>query len=34
MTLIEHLTVVEETRSSINQRHDLIDVMFLIISAI
>lgn len=34
MTLIEHLTVVEETRSGINQRHDLVDVMFLIISAI
>ena len=33
MTLIEHLTLVEETRSDINRKHDLIDVMFLVISA-
>ncbi|HIF5960634.1 TPA: ISAs1 family transposase [Vibrio parahaemolyticus] len=34
MNLIEHLSVVEDTRSDINQKHDLIDVMFLVISAI
>ena len=34
MTLIEHLTLVEETRSEINRKHNLVDVMFLIISAI
>ncbi len=34
MTLIEHLSLVKETRSDINRRHDLVDVMFLVISAI
>lgn len=34
MTLIEHLTLVEETSSDINRKHDLVDVMFLVISAI
>lgn len=34
MTLIEHLTLVEETRSDINRKHDLVDVMFLVLSAI
>ncbi|ENM3733791.1 ISAs1 family transposase [Vibrio cholerae] len=34
MNLLEHLTVVEETRSEVNQRHDLVDVMFLVLSAI
>lgn len=34
MSLIEHLTVVEETRSDINRKHDLVDVMFFVISAI
>ena len=34
MTLIEHLTLVEETRSDINRKHDLVDVIFLVISAI
>lgn len=34
MNLIEHLSVVEDTRSDINQKHNLIDVMFLVISAI
>ena len=34
MTLIEHLPFVEETRSDINRKHDLVDVMFLVISAI
>ncbi len=34
MTLLEHLTVVKETRSDINQKHDLVDVMFLVMSAI
>ena len=28
MSLIEHLSVVEDTRSSINQKHDLIDIIF------
>ena len=27
MTLIEHLTLVEETRSEINRKHNLVDVM-------
>src|SRR5574344_391593 len=34
MTLIEHLALVEETRSEINRKHNLVDVMFLVISAI
>ena len=34
MNIIEHLSVVEDTRSDINKKHDLIDIMFLIISAI
>ena len=34
MTLIEHLTLVEDNRSEINQKHDLVDVIFLVISAI
>ena len=34
MSLIEHLSVVEDTRSSINQKHDLVDIIFLVISAI
>jgi predicted transposase YbfD/YdcC len=34
LSIIEHLSVVEDTRSDINQKHDLIDVIFLVISAI
>ena len=34
MTLIEHLTLVEETCPEINRKHNLVDVMFLVISAI
>ncbi|HIF9433871.1 TPA: ISAs1 family transposase, partial [Photobacterium damselae] len=34
MSLLEHLSVVEDTRSDINQKHDLIDIIFLVISAI
>jgi predicted transposase YbfD/YdcC len=34
LNLIEHLSVVEDTRSDINRKHDLIDVMFLVVSAI
>lgn len=34
MSLLEHLTVVEDTRSDINQKHDLIDIIFLVITAI
>ncbi|MDE1478494.1 transposase family protein, partial [Xenorhabdus bovienii] len=34
MTLIEHLSVVEEIRSKVNQKHNLVDVIFLVISAI
>ncbi len=28
------MTLVEKTRSDINRKHDLVDVMFLVISAI
>lgn len=34
LNLIEHLSVVQETRSDINKKHNVIDVMFLVISAI
>ncbi|MBD2798260.1 ISAs1 family transposase [Xenorhabdus sp. 18] len=34
MTLIEHLSIVKETRSDINRQYDLIDVIFLVVSAI
>ncbi|KZW98362.1 transposase, partial [Pseudoalteromonas luteoviolacea] len=34
MNLIEHLSIVEETRSDINQKHDLVDIIFLVVSAI
>jgi hypothetical protein len=34
LSLIEHLSVVEDTRSTVNQKHDLIDIIFLVISAI
>ncbi|CAM4044979.1 hypothetical protein Xentx_03570 [Xenorhabdus thuongxuanensis] len=34
MTLIEHLSVVKETRSDINRQYDLVDVIFLVVSAI
>jgi len=34
LSIIDHLTVIEKTRSDINQKYDLIDVMFLIITAI
>ncbi|TDB48164.1 ISAs1 family transposase [Photorhabdus khanii] len=34
MTLMEHLSVVKETRSETNRKYDLIDVIFLVISAI
>ncbi|MBD2819361.1 hypothetical protein ID852_01350 [Xenorhabdus sp. 42] len=34
MTLIEHLSVVKETRADINRQYDLIDVIFLVVSAI
>ncbi len=34
MSLLERLTVVEDTRSDINQQHDLIDIISLVISAI
>ena len=30
----EYLSVVEENRSDINKRHDLVDVIFLVISAV
>ncbi|MCO7191048.1 transposase family protein, partial [Pseudoalteromonas sp. XMcav2-N] len=32
MSLFSHLELVEDKRSSINQHHDLTDVLFLIIS--
>ncbi|MDC9583454.1 transposase family protein, partial [Xenorhabdus sp. PR6a] len=34
MTLMEHLSVVKETRSDTHRQYDLIDVIFLVISAI
>ncbi len=34
MTLMEHLSVVKETRSETNRKYDLIDVIFLVISGI
>ena len=34
MLLIEHLSIVEEIRSDINLKHDLVDVIFLVISTI
>ena len=34
MNLLEHLSVVEEPRSEVNQRYDLVKVMFLLLSAI
>ncbi|BET95934.1 hypothetical protein TCT1_08550 [Xenorhabdus sp. TCT-1] len=34
MTLIEHLSVVKETRSDINRQYDLVDIIFLVVSAI
>lgn len=34
MSLLEYLSVVEDTRSDINQKHDLVDIIFLVISAI
>lgn len=34
MTLIEHLSAAEETRSEINKKHDLVDVMLLVICII
>jgi len=33
-SIIDHLTVTEKTHSDINQKHDLINVIFLIIIAI
>jgi len=34
VNLLKHLSVVEDTRSDINQKHDLVDIIFLVISAI
>lgn len=34
MSLFSHLELVKENRSTINQHHNLVDIMFLIISAI
>ncbi|MGV7960439.1 ISAs1 family transposase [Photorhabdus tasmaniensis] len=34
MNLIEHLSVVKETRSDINRHYELVDVIFLVVSAI
>ncbi len=34
LNFIEHLSVVQEIRSDINPKHDIMDVMFLVISAI
>ncbi|MNM90875.1 Transposase DDE domain protein [compost metagenome] len=34
MSLFTHLSLVEDTRSHINQRHDLVDILFLVLSAV
>ncbi|CAM4029495.1 transposase family protein [Shewanella aquimarina] len=34
MNLLEHLTVVEDARSDVNQKHNIVDVLFLVLSAI
>ncbi|KZN44496.1 hypothetical protein N476_05730 [Pseudoalteromonas luteoviolacea H33] len=34
MSLFSHLELVKESRSTINQHQNLVDIMFLIISAI
>lgn len=34
MSLFSHLSLVEDPRSYINQRHDLVDVLFLVLSAL
>ncbi|QSD45974.1 ISAs1 family transposase [Pectobacterium brasiliense] len=34
MTLFDHLSLVEETRSPINQQHHLVDVLFLVLAAV
>ena len=34
MSLLDHLSLVEDPRSSINLQHDLVDVMFLVIASV
>ncbi|ABX47772.1 hypothetical protein Sbal195_0594 [Shewanella baltica OS195] len=34
MSLFDHLSLVEDTRSHINQRHNLVDVLFLMLSVV
>lgn len=34
MSLFQHLSMVKENRSHINQRHDLVDVLFLVLTAV
>ncbi len=34
MTLIEHFSQIEDPRSHINVKHDLLDVLFLCVSAV
>lgn len=34
MSLFHHLSLVEDSRSHINQRHNLVDVLFLVLSAV
>ena len=34
MSLFDHLSLIEDPRSHVNQRHNLVDVLFLVFSAI
>jgi len=34
MSLFNHLSLVKDTRSYINQRYDLVDILFLILAAV
>ena len=34
MSLFDHLSIIEDTRSRINRQHDLVDIMFLVMAAI
>ncbi|MGP1832472.1 ISAs1 family transposase [Shewanella frigidimarina] len=34
MSLFEHLSIIKDPRSTINREHDLVDIMFLVMSAI
>ncbi|QUJ69245.1 ISAs1 family transposase (plasmid) [Photobacterium sp. GJ3] len=34
MSLFDHLSIIEDTRSRINRQHDLVDIMFLVMAAV